>query len=1006
MSLRIRILYGLFAISGFCGLIYESVWSHYLKLFLGHAAYAQTVVLIVFIGGLALGSWLAGHFATRIARPLLAYAAAELAVGLCAIFFHGAFVRSTNWAYGHLLPAVCSAQGWCWAQWVFAGLLILPQSVLLGTTFPLMSGGILRLDSRLPGARLALLYFLNSIGAVVGVLSSGFVLIPEVGLPGALFTAGLLNVGLAIGVYFVDKNTRPSAEVRTAQASTRAVTARPPGVALFLGVALLTGLSSFIYEIAWTRSLSLVLGASTHSFELMLASFIFGLALGGLWIRGRIDRAGDVPRFLGVVQVVMGALALLTLPVYSGVFDLMAWMLGAVQRSEGGWVLFNLFSSVICLLVMLPATFMAGMTLPLITLALLGSRLGERSIGHVYAANTLGGIIGVVVAVHFALPQLGLKGALVLGGAIDIALGIYLLFRFAGPQGASRWAWSAGGAACLLGTMLFFHLDPLRLASSVLLTGRATLPSENHVLYHRDGKTATVDVHENSRWKLVAIATNGKVDGAIRKQAGFAELGPTGDEYTMVMLGAMPLAFRPDAQTVAVIGYGTGMSTTTVLGSPLVRRVDTIEIEPSMPEGAHLFRFITSRAYDDPRSHIIIDDAKSYFARSRERYDVIVSEPSNPWVTGVSSLFTQEFYARVVGQIKPGGLFVQWLHAYSFSDPLLASVFRALRESFPRFEVYSSTDGDLVVVASPAGPVPPLRPDVLGMPGVRMMLERIGVKRVEDLAVRRLGDQDLVATLFAPIGSPANSDYFPIVDTHASEARFLNEDVRTLSDVAAAPWPIVAMTSREPVPADYPVTLARGALVERQRNAERAEYVRRYLMGEDSAQLRAGLGEGIRPFTVFKTRFIDCQAHFDAIDWWDVAISVAALESVYLPAAASGQVWDRVQKSSCYGALDERTRSLFDLFRAVGRRDAGGMARLASQLLETAKGEAAVEYLYGAALTGFVAEGNYEDARDVFLRFSGSIPEKRRQLGRFRWLESATARGGARGVPAAGSPMQ
>lgn len=992
MNARIRILYGLFAISGFCGLIYESVWSQYLKLFLGHAAYAQTVVLIVFIGGLALGSWLAGRYANRIARPLLAYAAAELAVGLCAIFFHGMFVRSTGWAYGHLLPAMCSAEGWCWAQWVFAGLLIFPQSVLLGTTFPLMSGGILRLDSRLPGAKLALLYFLNSIGAVAGVLSSGFLLIPEVGLPGALFTAGLMNVLLAIAVYLVDKNARLAPVLHEARWAARGGPARPTGVGLFLGVALLTGLSSFIYEIAWTRSLSLVLGASTHSFELMLASFIFGLALGGLWIRGRIDRAEDVPRFLAVVQIVMGVLALLTLPIYSGVFDLMEWMLAAVQRSEGGWVLFNLFSSVFCLLVMLPATFMAGMTLPLITFALLGSRLGEKSIGHVYAANTLGGIIGVVIAVHWALPDLGLKGALVLGGAIDIALGVFLLFRFAERRRAFRWAWSAGGVAGLLCSMLFFHLDPLKLASSVLLTGHASLPSDNRILYHRDGKTATVDVHESPHFKLIAIATNGKVDGAIRNEAALSEMGPTGDEYTMVMLGAMPLAYRPDAKAIAVIGYGTGMSTATALGSSQVKRVDTIEIEPSMPEGAHAFRYITGRAYDDPRSHIIIDDAKSYFARSRRRYDVIVSEPSNPWVTGVSSLFTREFYARVVGQINPGGLFVQWLHVYSFSDPLLASVFRAMRESFPRFEVYSSTDGDLVVIASPAGPVPPLRPDVVDMPGVRPMLARIGVKRVEDLAVRRLGDQDMVATLFAPIETPANSDYFPIVDTHASKARFLNEEVRTIADVAAAPWPIVAMTSREPVPADYPVTLAPEAMVERQRQAERAEYVRRYLLGEDSAQLRAGLGEGLRAFALFKARFIDCQARLEATDWWDTAITTATLESVYLPVAASDEIWDRVQKSTCYAALDERSRRLFDLFRAVGRRDSGRMALLASQLLENASREGTLEYLYGAALTGLVAEGRYEDARRIFVRFSGKIAVQRRQLGRFRWLESAATR--------------
>ncbi len=876
--------------------------------------------------------------------------------------------------------------------------------MLLGTTFPLMSGGILRLDARLPGGKLALLYFLNSIGAVAGVLTSGFLLIPEVGLPGTLFTGGLLNVVLAICVYFVDKNTRPAAQVHAEQAGTRAATARPPAIALYLAVALITGLSSFVYEIAWTRSLSLVLGASTHSFELMLASFIFGLALGGLWIRGRIDRAEDVPRFLGAVQVAMGVLALLTLPVYNDSFDLMAWMLAAVQKSEGGWVLFNLFSSLICLLVMLPATFMAGMTLPLISYALLGSRLGEKSIGHVYAANTLGGILGVIIAVHLALPDLGLKGALVLGGSIDVALGAFLLLRVAGRRGLAPWAWSAGGAAGVVCAVLLFHLDPLKMASSVFRTGHASLARDTVVLFHKDGKTATVDVFQDAASRSIAISTNGKSDGAIRIPAGYAELGPLVDEPTMVMLAAMPLAYRPDAKSAALIGYGTGMSTATMLGSPRIERVDTIEIEPSMPEGARAFRFITARAYTDPRSHIIIDDAKSYFARSRRHYDVVVSEPSNPWVTGVSSLFTREFYARVKGQINPGGLFVQWLHVYSFNEPLLASVFRALRESFPRFEVYAATEGDLVVVASPAGPVPALRGDVLDMPGVRPLLERIGVERVEDLAAHRLGDQDLVATLFASIEGPANSDYFPIVDTRASKARFLDERAEAIEDVAAAPWPIVAMTSREPVPPDYPVTPSKSVAVERTYRAESAEFVRRYLMGEDNPALRARLGGSFREFALFKARFIDCRARLEASEWWDTAIATASLESVYLPPAAADQVWDRVQSSSCYAALDERTRNLFELFRAIGRRDGARMALIAPELLEGAKEKGTVEYLYGAALTGMVAQHDYEGARRVFIRFSSALPVKRRQLGRFRWLESAAASDPARSAAGAATP--
>src|SRR5205814_3592641 len=297
---------------------------------------------------------------------------------------------------------------------------------------------------------------------VIGVLASGYVLIPTIGLPGALFTAGIFNVLLAIVVYFVDKNTQPAP--RLAPLATTADAAAAP-VRVLLAISLLTGLSSFIYEIVWVRSLSLVLGSTTHSFELMLASFILGLALGGLWIRSRIDRLGDTLRFLALVQVVMGVLAVLTLPVYNESFDFMAWMLGAVQRSDNGWVIFNLTSALICLLVMLPATFMAGMTLPLITFTLLGSPLGEKSIGHVYAANTVGGILGVIIAVHLGLPFLGLKGALILGGAIDVALGIFLLARARTAPPRPRMARSAAGVAVLLVAALFFHLQPLKLAS-------------------------------------------------------------------------------------------------------------------------------------------------------------------------------------------------------------------------------------------------------------------------------------------------------------------------------------------------------------------------------------------------------------------------------------------------------------------------------------------------------------------------------------------------------------
>jgi len=213
-----------------------------------------------------------------------------------------------------------------------------------------------------------------------------------------------------------------------------------------LAVAGITGAASFIYEIAWIRMLSLVLGSSTHAFELMLSAFILGLALGGLWIKRRIELIEDPMRSLGYIQVVMGLLALGTLPLYSMSFDLMHAALTALSRTESAYQGFNLISHFICLLVMLPATFCAGMTLPLITFILIKRGHGEKSIGAVYSANTIGGIAGVLLAVNVLMPLVGTKGLLGVGALLDLALGIVLLqhalagrrIKFAAVAGSRR----------------------------------------------------------------------------------------------------------------------------------------------------------------------------------------------------------------------------------------------------------------------------------------------------------------------------------------------------------------------------------------------------------------------------------------------------------------------------------------------------------------------------------------------------------------------------------------
>ena len=315
--------YVLFIASGFAGLIYESVWTHYLKLYLGHAAYAQSLVLIVFMGGMALGAAYCARISTRIGNPLAAYAAIEATIGICALGFHEVFVAATDWSYLSLLPGMGIDSIALAAKLTVACVLILPQSILLGATFPLMSAGLVRAthaEARpVLGEPVAMLYFANSLGAAAGVLASGFVLIAWVGLPGTLRTAGVINLVLAAAVALLARRAKASPPI-PARSGDGSRTAN-----MLLGVAMLTGLASFIYEICWIRMLSLVLGASTHSFELMLSTFILGLALGGLAVRRLVDGAASPERLLGWVQVAMGLLALATLPVYDRTFELMEY---------------------------------------------------------------------------------------------------------------------------------------------------------------------------------------------------------------------------------------------------------------------------------------------------------------------------------------------------------------------------------------------------------------------------------------------------------------------------------------------------------------------------------------------------------------------------------------------------------------------------------------------------------------------------------------------------------
>jgi predicted membrane-bound spermidine synthase len=934
--------YALFTVSGFAGLIYESIWTHYLKLFLGHAAYAQSLVLVVFMGGMAAGAAWCGRFSERIAHPLAAYAVAEAVVGACALAFHPLFVAATDWSYASLLPTLQNESAALAAKLALSCALILPQSVLLGMTFPLMSAGLARAHPKAQGESIAMLYFTNSLGAAAGVLASGFLLIAWMGLPGTLRFAGVLNLLIAAAVWLLARPLSGAERIRRAGEGSR----------LLLAVAFFTGLASFIYEIVWIRMLSLVLGASTHSFELMLSTFILGLALGGLAVRRRVDRTASPERLLAWVQVAMGLAALMTLPVYDFTFGLMEAMMKALARSAAGYVLFNVSGQAIAALVMLPAAFCAGMTLPLITTALLRRGAGEAAIGRVYAANTLGAIAGVLAAVHLGLPLIGLKGTLIAGCALDLSLGILLLMVF-GSERHWRLA-AAGGAAALLTVTLAVRLDANKMTAGVFRHGDLAASRAAEILYARDGKTATVHLVKYDQ--AVSLRTNGKSDGSIN-------LDPDGqrgtDEITMVLTGALPLALRPQLKTAAVIGIGTGLTTHTLLQSLDIERVETVEIEAAMAEASRGFMPRNSGAFADPRGTILIDDAKTFFSTRGRRYDLIVSEPSNPWVSGVSSLFTREFYRRIRTHLAPEGMLAQWIQLYEIDPSLVASVLQALGEEFAHYVVFAASDHDLLIIAADA-PVPmPPQPEVFEHPGVAKELWTVHFFSAGDFDARYLGSRATLEPLVASYGMPANSDYAPVLDLNAARQRFMEKSATELVALLHADVPLLELL--EPARSRRPVSpLYKGGYAfERVEATRLAWYARDFLVGGRRPAPEAVPTQLQKDLELVKLRLLECREPRELDVWLHSAIRVARAVNPYLAPDDAGAVWRDIARAPCFAALQEFQRRWLELFRAVAARDASRMASHASRLLEATPelGADAREYLVLAAMTGSVASG-------------------------------------------------
>jgi spermidine synthase len=533
----------------------------------------------------------------------------------------------------------------------------------------------------------------------------------------------------------------------------------------------LSGAAAILYEVAWIRLLSLVLGSSTHAFSFMLAAFIAGIALGSFVVARRGGGFDSYLRFAFAELAVVFSMVL-TLPFYERLPFYFLQLANLFIRTPDTFWIYQALQFSVCFVLMLLPTFFLGMALPLATQATVQSlsRLGG-GVGNTFAANTAGAIIGILGA-GLLLPVLGIKRLIELGILANLLVG--LLGLRLSPALARKHKKLLYVAAAIP-FFTYLYLSPAwdeRLISSGVFRMRGGFSSVNYeafkknfqekVVYYKDGANMTVAVTQGKDNRLV-LKVNGKSDASSR-----------GDLPTQVLLGQLPLLLKPDARKILVIGLGSGVTAGSVLRHP-VTRTDVVEISPEVVEASRFFAPYNHEPLQDQRLRLYIEDAKAFLKVAPENYDIIISEPSNPWVAGIGNLYSLEFYRDVRARLTPSGLMIQWIHGYEMTDEILQLVLRTFAASFEHVTLWNTDFTDLILVGSRK----PLRVDF------EKSAARLNEKKIND-DLRRVGIDGLPTILSLQVASDRsvrkaagegrlNEDLFPILEYEAPKAFFLGQ---------------------------------------------------------------------------------------------------------------------------------------------------------------------------------------------------------------------------------------
>lgn len=673
-----------------CALIYQTVWLRELRLVFGASTSATAAVLAIFMAGLGAGSAVLGKRADRQENPLAFYARLEIIIAVSAALslLLLVFVRMTYIAAGGSVHLGIS---------IATGIRLLLATIVLGIpTF--MMGGTLPAAARAVETsedparrRLATIYAVNTMGAVAGTLISTFFLLETFGNRRTLLIAAALNLLVAVIARAISRDSRASEVTSEAVRPPRDdEESLPPRVVLVTSG--LVGAAFLLMELVWYRMLGPILGGTTFTFGLILAIALLGIGMGGfafsLWNRASVGALA--------LTTALEALAM-AVPLIAG--DRIAHYSNLLRTlGEAGFQGHIIAWSIITLAVVFPASFIAGFQFPLLV-ALLGKGREDvgRDVGQAYAWNTFGSIAGSLGGGFIVIPLLSAPGAwravVILLAVLSIGLCFMTLRRRTWTHVTASLvicAAALAGTAARGPTAAWRHsgigVGRLEVRQSVNEFRAAANDFRRWIVWEADGRESNVAL---SAGDDLSFIVNGKPDGSARVDAG-----------TQVMGGMIGAILHANPKSAFVIGMGTG-STAGWLGAiPSMERVDVVELEPVVLRIAKDLSSVNQNVLANPKVRTEIADAREALLTGRRQYDIIFSEPSNPYRAGIASLFTSEFYRAAADRLAPGGIFLQWVQTYDVGSETLTTIYATLTETFPHVDTFWTTSGDAVLVAT------------------------------------------------------------------------------------------------------------------------------------------------------------------------------------------------------------------------------------------------------------------------------------------------------------------